>query len=400
MQEIKKSLKKGCPTKRTKLFKSNNAIAGISVFAVSAVLIFALTVSALGLNRFILIGAGLTTKEDFLSLIKKDILIEQDENAPALSPADKDVMSQRLPIEKPEETEAVKEALNSLTATPDDILKLMEKFSKEHKDDKEGGKIIEQTFNQKGATHSYKNIYVKNVTETKKLNIEKVLNEKVDIKIEDKKNPTVLIFHTHTTEAYEILDRDFWAKGTNGRSDKGDRSVVRVGDEIENELKKAGFCVIHDKTIHDRKYTGAYDHSRVSVKDYLKKYPTIQVVLDVHRDAIHPDNNRKIKPVTKIDGKKAAQVMIITGAEEGRVTNFPDWEYNLRFALRLQKTVCDMYPTLMRPVFFSQRKYVMDLSHNNVLIEMGSDVNTLEEAAYSGRLIGSALSKMLEDYVV
>ena len=400
MQEIKKSYKNGCTTKRTNLFKSKNTVTGISVFAVSAVLIFALTASTLGLNKFILIGTGLINKNDILSFIGKDIVIEHDEKSPALSPPDKDIMSQRLPIEKPEETDAVKESLNSITATPDDILKLMEKFSSEHKNDKKGGKIIEQTFSQKGATDSYKNIFVKNVTETKKVNIEKVLSEKVDIKIEDKSKPTVLIFHTHTTEAYEILDRGFWAKGTNGRSDKADRSVVRVGDEIENELKKAGFCVIHDKTIHDRKYTGAYDHSRVSVKDYLKKYPTIQVVLDVHRDAIHPDDNNKIKPVTKIDGKKAAQVMIITGAEEGRVKNFPDWEYNLRFALKLQKTVCDMYPTIMRPVFFSQRKYVMDLSHNNVLIEMGSDVNTLEEAAYSGRLIGSALSKMLSDYVV
>ena len=400
MQEIKKDYKRKCPNERTKIFKSNSAIAAISIFILSSALIFALTISSLGLNRIMLLGAGITMPIGFLSCEKNELYANKNQNEPALSPPENEVVSQNLPNLQTEKTTTAAQALESLNAVPEDVLKLMNSFSKEHKNDVKGGNIIEQCFDQKGATHSYKNIHVKNVTQTKKLNIQKVLAEKVDLEIEDKSQPTVLIFHTHTTEAYEILDRSFWAKDTNGRSSKPDRNVVRVGDEIENELKKSGFNVIHDREIHDKKYTGAYDHSRVSVKQYLKKYPSIQVVLDVHRDAIHPDNGNKIRPVTTINGQKAAQVMIITGAQEGRVTDFPDWQYNLRFALKLQKTVCDMYPTLMRPVLFSQRKYVMDLSHNNVLIEMGSDVNTLQQAVYSGRLIGNALSKMLEEYVV
>ncbi|MBQ8026809.1 MAG: stage II sporulation protein P, partial [Clostridia bacterium] len=90
------------------------------------------------------------------------------------------------------------------------------------------------------------------------------------------------------------------------------------------------------------------------------------------------------------------QIMIITGCEEGKVTDFPNWQKNLTFALDLQ-SICDqMYPGLMRPVYFCQRKYNMDLSPNNLLVEMGSCANTLEEAAYSGRLLGSALVKLLD----
>ena len=90
--------------------------------------------------------------------------------------------------------------------------------------------------------------------------------------------------------------------------------------------------------------------------------------------------------------------MIITGAEEGKVTDFPDWEYNLRFALQLQKKCETMFPGLMRPVLFSQRKYNMDMTRFSLLIEMGSEANTLEEACYSGRMLAAALASLMDDY--
>ena len=99
------------------------------------------------------------------------------------------------------------------------------------------------------------------------------------------------------------------------------------------------------------------------------------------------------------DGKKAAQIMIIAGCEDGKVTNFPRWEENLTFALQLQQTAETKYPGLMRPILFSARKYNMDVTPCSVLLEMGSDSNTLEEAVYSGRLIGTALAELLEKYI-
>lgn len=89
--------------------------------------------------------------------------------------------------------------------------------------------------------------------------------------------------------------------------------------------------------------------------------------------------------------------MIISGCEGGDITDFPDWEYNLRFALKIQKTAAKMYPGLMRPLFFCNRRYNMYKSHCSVLLEMGSDANTLDEAAYSGRLVGDVLAKLLQE---
>ena len=91
--------------------------------------------------------------------------------------------------------------------------------------------------------------------------------------------------------------------------------------------------------------------------------------------------------------------MIIAGCEDGKVTSFPSWEENLTFALRLQEIAETEYPGLMRPILFSARKYNMDVTPCSVLLEMGSDSNTLEEAEYSGRLIGTALGKLVSEYV-
>ncbi len=287
--------------------------------------------------------------------------------------------------------------LDAVTATPEDIKLLINSAKEGADDDIEDGKITEQTYGKSTVTTAVGNILVRNNTSTQqKLDLNSYLTAKPAINITDKSQPTVLLFHTHTTESYEMLDRGWYAQDYITRSNSSDRNMVRVGIEIKEQLEAAGYNVIHDTQIHDVSYNGAYDHSRKSVEEYLEKYPSIQVVLDIHRDAIEENNGTRIKPVATVLGKKAAQMMIITGCEEGKVTSFPDWKQNLTFALNLQSVCEEMYPGLMRPVYFCQRKYNMDLSHNNLLIEMGSCSNTLEEAAYSGRLLGTALVKMLD----
>ncbi len=287
--------------------------------------------------------------------------------------------------------------VEALTKTPDDIAKLIETAKADSADDIKDGSIVRKQYAQSTVTKKIGNILVRNNTTTQQsLDLERFLNAEPQILIKDKSKPTVLIFHTHTTESYEILDRSWYAQDYITRSNSPDLNMVRVGKEIKQQLEAAGYGVIHDTQIHDVKYTGAYDHSRKSVEDYLKKHPEIQIVLDVHRDAIEQDDGTRIKPVANILGKNAAQIMIISGCEEGKVTNFPNWKNNLTFALNLQSVCEEMYPGLMRPLYFCQRKYNMDLSPNNLLVEMGSSANTLEEAAYSGRLLGNALVKLLD----
>lgn len=300
--------------------------------------------------------------------------------------------------------EAVTEALSTvkkrdITATPDDLIALIKKYTELFKNDKKDGEIKSVTYEKAGATHIFENVRVKNTTATKTLNIEKALSEPLELSV-DKSKPAVLIFHSHTSEGYEMIERDWYAQDYTARSNDENRNIVRVGTEIADYLTELGYTVIHDKTIHDQSYSDSYPNSRKTVEKHLAEHPEIQIVLDIHRDAITQSNGEKVKPVNTIGEKKAAQLMIITGAEEGKVTNFPDWEYNLRFALQLQKKCETMFPGLMRPVLFSQRKYNMDMTRFSLLIEMGSEANTLEEACYSGRMLAAALASLMDEHLV
>lgn len=298
------------------------------------------------------------------------------------------------------ETEAVTQAVKEtpdITETPDDIKALIKKYTELFANDKKDGDIKSVTYVTKGATHVFDNVCVKNTTETKSLDIENVLSEPLELSI-DKSKPAVLIFHSHTSEGYELIERDWYAQDYTSRSNDENINIVRVGTEIADYLTNLGYTVIHDKTIHDDNYNDSYPNSRKTVAKHLEEHPEIQIVLDIHRDSATQTNGDKLKFINTIGGRKAAQLMIITGAEEGKVEDFPNWEYNLRFALQLQKKCDTLFPGLMRPVLFSQRKYNMDMTRFSLLIEMGSEANTLEEACYSGRMLAASLAALMDEY--
>lgn len=203
-------------------------------------------------------------------------------------------------------------------------------------------------------------------------------------------SPQVLIMHTHTTECYEPEARDRFDADFGSRTTELDKSVVAVGNEITAALEAAGIGVIHDVTVHDYpRYTGAYDRSSVTVERILSENPTIQIVLDIHRDAIESDGER-YAPICTVDGETAAQIMIICGC-----TNVPQYRYNLRFAAKLQSKLESDYPGFTRPLLVAERNYNQELTKGSILIEMGSSSNSLDEAKYSGRLLGMSLAEML-----
>ncbi|HPR40097.1 MAG TPA: stage II sporulation protein P, partial [Oscillospiraceae bacterium] len=122
----------------------------------------------------------------------------------------------------------------------------------------------------------------------------------------------------------------------------------------------------------------------------------VTAALYLHRDAIEQDGNVIIKPTAEINGRKAAQIMIISGCDDGTM-NMPDFFSNLRFAAALQDRMESLYPGLTRPILFDYRKYNMDLLPELLLIEIGSTGNTLEEAEYSAELLGQALISLLKE---
>lgn len=236
---------------------------------------------------------------------------------------------------------------------------------------------------------------IRNSTETANDEVSKILEDGMNVKLEETDEPQVLIVHTHATESYEPLDSETFDTRETWRNTDNQYNMTAVGDAMEKVLKDAGIGVVHDKTQHDYpSYNGAYDRSAATIQKYLKKYPTIKIVLDVHRDAILRADDLTVKPVVEINGKKAAQLMIITGCEDGSM-NVPKWRENLRFAASLQDAIEQKYPYLTRPIFFCYRKYNMDLTTGSLLLEIGSNANTLEESIYSAQLIGDALADLL-----
>ena len=172
--------------------------------------------------------------------------------------------------------------------------------------------------------------------------------------------------------------------------------MVSVGKIVAEKLNSAGIKTLHDTTLHDYpSYSKSYSRAASTVKDYLKKYPSIKVVLDLHRDAVTKENGDKVKLLTEINGKKAAQVMLVMGSQSGGITNYPNWEENFKLAVKLQQVMEKKYPTLARPLLLMSKTYNQNLTTGSLLLEFGTDVNTLSEVHYSAELVGESLVELL-----
>ena len=256
--------------------------------------------------------------------------------------------------------------------------------------------IIEKQFGEDGIT--YDNFCVKNYTDFS-LDIATELKRGLPFKIENNHQVQVLIFHTHTCESYLKSDTGYYPSDYYPRTTNNKENVTAVGDEIEKQLKKAGIGVIHDKTKHDYpSYNGGYDRSYQTIQKYMEKYKGIKVVLDIHRDAIgEGGESGKVKPTFKYKGKKASQIMIMTGYQYEGGGDFPFWRDNLDFAIKLQQTAETMYPGLTRPLNFGEYTYNLNVCNGSLLIEFGTDVNTIDEVKRSGKMVGKALAKVLQN---
>ncbi len=198
--------------------------------------------------------------------------------------------------------------------------------------------------------------------------------------------PQILIIHTHTTEAYTPDGVDVYAPSDNNtRTLEEPYNMLRVGDEMERVFTEMGLSVIHDRGVYDYPaYKGAYTRSGPAVEGYLEQYPTIRIVLDVHRDALVGSDGTVYKAVTTIDRVKTAQVMLVIGTNDAG-GDHPGWEDNLALAARLQKNLDTLYPTLARPMTLRQSSYNQELVPGSLLVEVGTHGNTLQEALAAAR---------------
>lgn len=211
----------------------------------------------------------------------------------------------------------------------------------------------------------------------------------------DSDGPQVLIMHTHATESFEPYDTDIYDTRHTWRTTDNTQNIVAAGEVMAEAIRSYGIEVLHDETQHDYpSYNGSYDRSAETVKGILAQYPSIKVVLDIHRDAII-SGDTVTAPVVESDEGTAAQVMIISGCDDGTM-DYPDWRENLAFAIDLQQQMEADHPGFTRPVLFDYRFYNQNLTTGSLLIEVGGHGNTLSQAKLAGEWIGESLAALLK----
>lgn len=236
----------------------------------------------------------------------------------------------------------------------------------------------------------YGNIYIKNNTGYSP-DLEKLLNKP----LKTDTSPTVLIVHTHATECYTPTELDSYEVAQGDRTMNTEFNMVRVGEELANELRSQGIRVIHDTTLFDAEsYTGAYVRSNTAVKEWIKKDPSIAVVLDLHRDALNAEGATKYRIAVESEYGDAAQMLILVGTDANGAKH-PNWQNNLSLGLKLQNSLNKLCPGIMRPMLLTNGSYDQETSDGALLIEVGANGNSLSDALVSARLLATALGEIL-----
>ena len=208
-----------------------------------------------------------------------------------------------------------------------------------------------------------------------------------------RKNPTVLIVHTHTSESYRPSDAYPYTPTDNSRTEDTSFNVARVGAELARELSSYGINVIHDSSVNDYpSYNGSYKKTLGLIESHIEKNPEIDMVIDLHRDAMERSDGTKISTVCSVNGEKAAQVMFVVGTDQGGLTH-QNWRDNFSFAVKLQTIINENFPHLARPVNVRSERFNGHTSPKELIIEVGTTGNTLEEALVSARALAFSINE-------
>ena len=207
--------------------------------------------------------------------------------------------------------------------------------------------------------------------------------------------PKVLIYHSHATEAYTMEGSDVYDPSGDHRTLDTNYNMVRVGEEMKAVFEAAGIGVVHDTTLYDYpSYNDSYNRSVEGVAANLKKYPSIVLALDVHRDALVASDGTIYKVVAgTVDD--CAQVMMVMGSDAtGQV--HPNWRVNLALALSIQSALANKWSTLARPLVLRPTRFNQHLSTGTILVEVGTHGNTLREAITAARLYARTVVELME----
>ena len=203
----------------------------------------------------------------------------------------------------------------------------------------------------------------------------------------------IMIFHTHTCESYTPTEQYSYEETGTFRSTDLNYSVVKVGDVLTEQLQSYGFNVVHDKTYHDYPaYSGSYGRSQATVKNLLNSHAGTDIIIDLHRDAI---GDTSYAPSVKIGDEVVSQLMFVIGTDGGGLEH-PNWKENLKFAIKVQEKVNELYPGLFRPILLRNSRYNQQLGKAACIIEVGATGNTLEQSMGSMKYLSKILDEVLK----
>lgn len=233
----------------------------------------------------------------------------------------------------------------------------------------------------------YGNIKIKNQTDY-------TLTEdmlKPDIEITNK---NIVLFHTHSCESYTSSPNYTYTPTGTFRTTDLNYTVVRVGTELENNLKQYNYNVVHSKDYHDYPaYNGSYTRSLATVENILKQTPS-DIIIDVHRDAV--GSRSDYAPTVKIgDTDEAAQIMFVIGTNNGGLWH-PNWNQNLKFAIKIQQKAEEMYPGLFKPIMLTKSRYNQHTGKYANIIEVGATGNTLDQCLTSMKYLAKVMNEVLK----
>ena len=199
--------------------------------------------------------------------------------------------------------------------------------------------------------------------------------------------PLVLIIHTHATEAYSETE--------GYRTTDTTQSVVRVGQALAERLNQNGIHTLHDTTLIDRSgYTDSYERAAEIIEAYLQEYPSIQMVIDLHRDAVTDENGTQLPLTASIGGEEAAQMLLVMGTDTAGL-HHPNWQENLAFALKLQALCQQEAAGSFRDLNLRAERYNQHLTPHSILLEVGTAGNTLQQAITSAEFFADRLTELI-----
>ena len=203
-------------------------------------------------------------------------------------------------------------------------------------------------------------------------------------------DPTVLIIHTHTTESYTPAPGETYKETSAFRTLDPDYNMISIGDRLAQLLTDGGIRVIHDREIYDYpSYNGSYTRARQAISQWMDQYPSIVMVLDLHRDA-SGDPNDQLQTAVTLEGSQYAGLMLVMGTDDSGL-NHPDWQKNLALGLKLQSLMEDILPGITRPLNLRSQRFNQDLTPGSMIVEVGAAGDSHQQALRSIEILARAI---------